>query len=196
LADRQTLMANVQQLWRPSVTLVALFVVGYLGIVGYARAMRAEADDSHKGAVATAAPTPRAESPAASPSDLSMLPDLESQSSPRPPADAIAKWVTDAVGDDAKARAIAIAALAKAPRAQALPPLKRVLESGDSAVDRPLALSSLRTLAFEQGDADNQIRETLREAVYHVDDEQVARDAQTTLDEVEQAVSGTAASVR
>jgi len=104
--------------------------------------------------------------------------------------DTVGKWVAAAGGADAKAREAAIAALAKAPRAQALPVLTRVLKSGDPRTDKPLALRSLRTLAIDQGDADNHIREALREAVYHGDDDALVQSAQTTLDDVEAVAAG------
>jgi len=191
-------MGNVRRMWRPSATLVVLFAVGYLGIVGYARAMRMDADDVPHGQQVVVAPTTPA--PAA--------PDEMAPSTPVTPArgtepaqagsdgsdgssDAsVGKWVAAAAGDDAKAREAAITALAKAPRAQAIPALTRVLKSGDPGTDKPLALRSLRTLAIDQGDADNRIREVLRDAVYHGDEESLVQGAQSTLDEVEQAVSG------
>lgn len=82
----------------------------------------------------------------------------------------------------ASSRVAAIEQLARAPREQALPLLKRVLLNGDPATDRPAALLGLRELALTQGDADQRIRDAVREVIYHVDDEKLASDAQDTLD--------------
>ena len=179
-------------MWRPSATLVALFAVGFIAIFGYARAMRTEADDvPHVGQPIVTAPAPVPRSQSAPVAHEEVVPQPEQAApSQASPDDAVDKWITDAAGNDAKARATAIAALAKAPRVQALPALTRVLKSGEPRTDKPLALRSLSTLAIDQGDADNRIRETLREAVYHGDDDDGVRAAQSTLDEVEQAVSG------
>jgi len=97
---------------------------------------------------------------------------------------AVSKWVEDATGEDPKARADAISALAHAPKDAALPALKKVLTSGEPEVDRPLALASLRTLAIEQGDEDGRIKETLRQTLSHADDERLTEAAQAVLDEV------------
>jgi HEAT repeat protein len=82
----------------------------------------------------------------------------------------------------ATSRAAAIEQLSHVPREQALPLLKRVLLNGDPATDRPAALQGLRDLALTQGDADQRIRDTVREVIYHGDDEKLATDAQETLD--------------
>lgn len=110
-----------------------------------------------------------------SPPDAAAVPEGES---------AVSKWVEDATGEDPKARAEAIAALAHAPKDAALPALKKVLTGGEPEVDRPLALASLRTLALEQGDADGRIKELLRQTLSHADDERLAEAAQAVLDEV------------
>ena len=190
-------MGNVRRMWRPSATLVVLFAVGYLGIVGYARAMRTEADDVPHGqqvVVAPTTPAPAASDEMAPSKPVTLARGTETAQAGSDGSDgsdaSVGKWVAAAAGDDAKAREAAITALAKAPRAQAIPALTRVLKSGDPGTDKPLALRSLRTLAIDQGDADNRIREVLRDAVYHGDEESLVQGAQSTLDEVEQAVSG------
>jgi hypothetical protein len=104
-------------------------------------------------------------------------------------AAAVARWIADANGGDAARRSEAISALARAPRQQALPVLHRVLIAGEPSVDRPLALRSLRELALQQGDADGKVREAIREAIYHSDDQHpgLMGDAQEALDVVEES---------
>jgi hypothetical protein len=104
-----------------------------------------------------------------------------------PAGDQITRWIADVDSTDAAKRAAAITALAQAPRAQSLPVLRRVLLNGEPTVDRPLALKSLRELAATQGDADNGVRQVLREVIYHGDDEQFAASAQQALEVVEQS---------
>src|SRR5690349_23472604 len=104
-----------------------------------------------------------------------------------PAADQTAQWITDVDSTDAARRSNAITALAQAPRAQALPVLRRVLLNGEPAIDRPLALKSLRSLAISQGDEDGGVRQAMREVIYHGDDEQYAAGAQEVLDVVEQS---------
>src|SRR5262249_17872234 len=91
-----------------------------------------------------------------------------------------------ATGDDPRERAAAIAALATAPRARAVPVLQGVLNFGGDHADRELALISLRALALRQGDADGAIRNALRRAIdRHGDDEDIDRAAQAALDDIE-----------
>lgn len=163
---------------RNSLVMMALFALSYLGFSGYSYLMRSErAADASSPAINT--PALAAAQPASS------MAYGEADSSQAAAPDMVAQWLADAIGDDAKARAAAIAALATAPRAQAIPVLQKVLNSGDPQVDRSLALNSLRTLALQQGDADGSIRDALRQAIYHGDDEATTRDAQTVLDDVE-----------
>ncbi|MEJ0087492.1 MAG: hypothetical protein WDO72_17595 [Pseudomonadota bacterium] len=103
--------------------------------------------------------------------------------------DDVASWTTDATGGDADKRAAAITALSRAPVEQALPILRRVLMNGEAAVDRPLALQSLRDLALNQGDPQSAIRNTIREAIYHGDDLTMAGDAQEALDVIEEGLA-------
>jgi hypothetical protein len=105
--------------------------------------------------------------------------------------DAIANWQAGISSDDPKTRAAAIDALSRAPSAQSVPVLQRVLSVGDNA-DRHLALQALRTLAQRQGDADNRIRDALRVAIYHGDSDTATSDAQQALDAVEHDLSGAA----
>ena len=106
---------------------------------------------------------------------------------PPPTAEQAAQWIADLNNADAAKRSTAINALARAPRAQALPALRNVLLGGEPTVDRPLALNSLRELALDQGDADGRIRQTIREVIYHGDDESLATGAQDALDVVEES---------
>jgi len=99
----------------------------------------------------------------------------------------VARWIADADGGDAGRRAAAIRALAGAPKADALPVLRRILVNGEPQVDRPLALRSLRDLALEQGDDDGAIRDAVRQAIYHGDDLAPAGEAQEVLEIIEES---------
>jgi hypothetical protein len=101
--------------------------------------------------------------------------------------DYVANWIADSTGGDAAKRATAIAALADAPRKDALPVLRRILIDGEPQIDRPLALRSLRDLALAQGDADGAIRDAVRQAIYHGDDLTKTEDVQEVLDIIEES---------
>ncbi|HEV7607082.1 MAG TPA: hypothetical protein VGO61_07085 [Steroidobacteraceae bacterium] len=101
--------------------------------------------------------------------------------------DTVARWIADTASADAGKRATAIAALADAPRADALPVLRRILTDGEPQVDRPLALRSLRELALAQGDKDGAIRDAVRHAIYHGDDQTNTAEAQDVLDTIEES---------
>lgn len=174
---------------RQSLTLVALFAISFMAFVGYPYLTRPQSAAAAKALATAAAPvsTQQVESGAG---------QIEpTNASPSTPAEELDKLIAEATGEDARARAAAITALGTAPRLQAIPVLQRVLRSGEPVVDRPLALNSLRTLALQQGDADGGIRNVLRQAIYHGDDEATTNGAQTTLDDVEgylsQAVANT-----
>jgi len=130
----------------------------------------------------TAAPTP-SDTPAAR---MVQVNDSAAVSSP-PTSDMVVRWIADTSSADAAKRATAIAALAEAPRAQAVPVLRRILTGGEPQVDRPLALRSLRDLALNQGDADGMVREAVRNAIYHGDDFTKADDVQEVLDTIEES---------
>jgi hypothetical protein len=66
--------------------------------------------------------------------------------------------------------------------------LERVLDTADEA-DRPRALQSLRTLAQQEGDVDNRIRNVMRKIISHADDEATTQSAQATLDAIERDLS-------
>ena len=99
-----------------------------------------------------------------------------------------AQWIADTASGDAQTRAAAITALSEAPRAEALPVLSRILTDGEPMVDRPLALTSLREIALNQGDADGAIRDAVRHVIYHGDDFTKVDDAQETLDIIEESL--------
>jgi hypothetical protein len=99
----------------------------------------------------------------------------------------VEQWIADTTSGDAAKRAAAIAALAEAPRAQALPVLGRLLTDGEPQVDRGLALRSLRDLALNQGDDDGAIRDAVRHAIYHGDDFTNVDDVQEVLDIIEES---------
>jgi hypothetical protein len=101
-----------------------------------------------------------------------------------------AQWIAETTSGNAATRAAAIAALAEAPRAEALPVLGRILTGGEPHVDRPLALQSLRDLALNQGDADGAIRDAVRHAIYHGDDLARVEDLQEALDIIEESQLG------
>jgi hypothetical protein len=102
----------------------------------------------------------------------------------------VEQWIVDTTSGDAAKRAAAIAALADAPRAKALPVLGRILTDGEPLVDRSLALRSLRDLALNQGDDDGAIRDAVRHAIYHGDDFTNVDDAQEVLDTIEESQQG------
>jgi hypothetical protein len=68
-----------------------------------------------------------------------------------------------------------------------LPVLRRLLTDGEPEVDRRLALRSLRDLALNQGDADGRVRDAVRHAIYHGDDQTPADEAQDVLDVIEES---------
>lgn len=138
----------------------------------------------------TRIPTVADSSPHASP-PAAMQPILASTpaASPASPK-TVQQWIADTASGDAGKRAAAIAALAEAPRAEALPVLGRILTDGEPLVDRPLALRSLRDLALNQGDDDRAIRDAVRHAIYHGDDFTRVDDAQEVLDIIEESQQG------
>jgi len=99
--------------------------------------------------------------------------------------DTIAQWIEDTQSPDAGTRAAAIAALANAPQDLAMPALVRVLEGGEPNVDRHIALRSMHAIALRNGDGTGQIRDAMRHAIYHGDDDEVTQTAQSLLDDIE-----------
>jgi HEAT repeat protein len=104
-----------------------------------------------------------------------------------PTAETVSQWIAETQSGDAAKRATAIAALAEAPKAQALPVLRHLLTDADPQIDRPLALRSLRDLALSQGDADGAVRDAVRNAIYHGDDQTKKDDVQEVLDIIEES---------
>jgi HEAT repeat protein len=166
---------------QPSVMIVSLAVLATLGGFAYVHANREEPRpvEPSRAAVATitqAAPSPIEASP------------------PKEPArqiatDDVSHLIADTQSNDAKTRAAAIGALADAPKSQAVPALKRVLEIGEPLVDRQIALQSLHKLALNDGDHTGAIRDILRHAMYHSDDEGVTQTAQALLEDIEAALA-------
>jgi hypothetical protein len=166
-----------------SVIVVSLAMLGTLGGLAYVHANR-----ENSASVQRPSPAPRKR--------LETLPVVADTSQPQatsaqpPPAPQITssdveRWITDSRSNDARARAAAIESLAKAPKAQAIPALERVLESGEPLVDRHIALRSLHVLALNDGDDTGAIRDVIRHAMYHSDDEGVTQSAQSFLEDIE-----------
>jgi HEAT repeat protein len=151
---------------------VSLAVLGILSVLGFRYATRAPAvvEQSNRESPKIAA-------------DPEVVPSNRAQAATPPPD--IARLRADIDGGDPKTRAAAIAALAQAPKSEALPLLENVLEVGEPEVDRQIALRTLHAIALKEGDADGRIREALRAAMYHGDDERVSQSAQAFLEDIE-----------
>jgi hypothetical protein len=168
---------------RRTTSLIALAVIAAVAVVsGYVVRKRNEP-------VAAAAVTPPALQTSAPVEPITSTSGAANPANEVPAAtpENVAKWIADAMGGDAGKRASAIAALAHAPRADAIPVLRRILTDGEPQVDRPLALRSLRELALTQGDADGAIRDAVRNAIYHGDDQTPTDDVQEVLDIIEES---------
>lgn len=155
------------------------------GVSAYAWVRQATREPDAQAAsppAATAPPTVTVEQRATPP--VPPAADMPAQMSP----DNAARWIADVNSEDAARRAAAINALADVPSATALPILQNVLTSGETGIDRPLAMKALRTLALREGDVNGAIRNVLREVVYHAD-EGVAQQAQSVLDDLESRLS-------
>jgi len=182
---------------RVSLPLLALFVVGCVGALSYSCATRvqstgvAPADGNKPMAVSSADAGDAVPSPQRADANSEQAlagASSDARSSQAVPAATVEKWISEATGEEARARAAAIVALSGAPRSQAIPVLEKVLNTGEPGVDRPLALQSLRELALLQGDADGRVRDVLRHAIYHGSDEASSLGAQAALDDVEAAL--------
>jgi hypothetical protein len=184
---------------RPSVIVVAISMLAACGGLAYLHVMRGRAAEQ-EASVSNPPSIPQAVPPApvAAPADdfnantdaathTFTRSDEPTSAPPLETSDPIARLIKDTESDDATVRAAAIAALAEAPKAQAMPALKRVLENGEPAVDRQIALRSLHSLALRDGDENGQIRDAMRDALYHGDDEGVTQTAQSLLEDVEAA---------
>jgi hypothetical protein len=175
-----------------SVIVVSLAMLGTLSGLAYVHANR---DESRS--VEAATPTGHAAvEPTTSPVESSPTPEVSEPAQPARQVDTddVTRWIADTQSNDAKTRAAAIEALANAPKSQALPALKRVLESGEPQIDRQIALKSLHKLALSDGDNTGQIRDTIRHAMYHSDDEGVTQSAQAFLEDIEVALAEQSAS--
>ena len=128
-------------------------------------------------------PTPAPHEPTVAPVRVGKIEPTSST----PSAATVSQWIADTMSSDASKRSTAITALANAPKAEALPVLRRLLIDAEPQVDRPLALQSLRDLALNQGDADGAIRDAVRNAIYHGDDQTRKDDVQEVLDIIEES---------
>jgi len=182
---------------RGSLTAVVLFALGFGGVLGYTWALRAVPGSEEGARDAPAAPstiqqsTPLTLAAANEEKPAVQEPDAASGAQPaQPDAATVAGWVAEAKSMDPVRRAEAITALSKAPKSQAVPALRRVLDAGDLE-DGQHALRSLNTLALEQGDADKSIQNVLRRAKYHVGDPSLVQEVQAALDSIESGDSQT-----
>lgn len=187
---------------RSSVIVVSLGMVAACGGLVYMQATRQSPDTA---AVTTASPSPEQTgtasqtSPSQAAPSTNPTPSTEASSASsaddattapqaaRP--DTLEQWIKDTQSSDPKIRAAAIAKLGSAPKAQALPVLKNVLETGEPEVDRHIALNSLHSLALRDGDKNGQVRDLMRSAIYHSDNDGVMQTAQSLLDDVEAALA-------
>lgn len=152
-----------------------------------ARAAEAATEQDRTEATPTTAASTAAATSTASASESASDPVGAAPRSTRP--DTVEQWIKDTQDSDPKIRAAAIAKLANAPKSQALPVLKEVLDTGEPEVDRHIALRSLHTLALRDGDRDSQVRDVMRRAIYHSDNDGVTQTAQSLLDDVEAALA-------
>ena len=181
---------------RPAFIPFIAATLGILSVLGYSYATRTPTDSPGSDRKLTSPPdTPQVAGRIGAHTDAA--PSGAQQAGAPPPAEApshsseasnpktVAGWIADTSSADAQTRAAAIAALAEAPRTQAIPVLKQVLEEGEPEIDRQTALRSLHTIALKQGDENGRIRDVLRRAMYHGDDEGVSQSAQALLEDIE-----------
>lgn len=190
---------------RPSIIAVSLGMLAACGGLAYMQATRDEPEAAASTSTAQRSSTEQAKAAApaqasatatndsstnaatAAPAPSSNITESETAAPGRP--DTVEQWIEDTQDSDPKIRAAAIAKLANAPQAQALPVLKDVLETGDPEVDRHIALNSLHTLALRDGDSNGEVRDVMRLAIYHSDNDAVTQTAQSLLDDVEAALA-------
>ncbi|MDY6945354.1 MAG: HEAT repeat domain-containing protein [Pseudomonadota bacterium] len=195
---------------RPSVVVVSLTMLAACGGLAYLHAAR----EQSAGQAAGVSQPMRRDTPAAEPSVQAAAPanavgastdtaapalpssGAATSSVPAATPKTIEQWIEDTRSTDPKVRAAAIAALANAPTAQALPALERVLETGEPNVDRHIALRSMHALALRDGDTNGQIRDVMRQAIYHGDDDAVTQTAQSLIDDLEAEFSERTQSAR
>jgi hypothetical protein len=187
---------------RPSVIVVSLGVAAACGGLVYMQATR---HSPAAAPAATASPSPQQTSTASQTSPFQAAPSNNPTASTEasgvsnaddattaPQAarpDTLEQWIKDTQSSDPKVRAAAIAKLGSAPKAQSLRVLKNVLETGEPEVDRHIALNSLHSLALRDGDQNGQVRDIMRSAIYHSDNDGVMQTAQSLLDDVEAALA-------
>jgi len=174
---------------QPSVIVVSLALVGILGGLAYMHASRDD-DSATRNEPKAIAAVPTTAEPTV-PVTGSSPAETPAQPAPAAPTTStdVPRLIADTQSNDAKTRAAAIEALSNAPKSQAIPALKRVLESGEPQIDRQIALRSLHILALNDGDDSGTIRDTIRYAMYHSDDEGVTQSAQAFLEDIEAALA-------
>lgn len=175
---------------RPSAVLVTLAAIGALAAGVYSYVTRNLGHpEPQQPAAHVQIPHDDAADPAAQATLDTQSPEIRDLAEAAPIRDtnpaSIARWIADTQSTDPKMRAAAIAALAEAPKAEAVPALTRVLTVGEPQVDRQIAVRSLHVLALQQDDDDGAIRDVLRDAVYHGDDESVTDSARAVLEDIE-----------
>jgi hypothetical protein len=184
---------------RPSVIVVSMSMLAACGGLAYLHSTRDSAAEQAEGVSKSRPDVQTAEPPApaaAAANTAAASANAAGQASPNSgdvassetaaaPPETIAQWIKDTQSTDAKVRAAAIAALADAPKSLAMPALKRVLETGEPNVDRHIALRSMYSIALRDGDPNEQVRNTMRHAIYHGDDDAVTQTAQSLLDDIE-----------
>jgi len=181
---------------RPAFIPFIAAMLGILSVLGYSNATRAPTDDPGSDRKPLRTPSTTQVAGQISPHTDAALSGAQRAGAP-PPAEApshspevsapetVARWIADTSSADAQTRAAALAALAEAPKTQAVPVLQRVLEVGEPEIDRQTALRSLHAIALKQRDENGRIRDVLRRAMYHGDDEGVSQSAQALLEDVE-----------
>jgi hypothetical protein len=183
----------IDTLPRTSVAIALLAMTGAIAGLAYFHANRSDSGAPEQTMSVASRPAAPARSSGERPANISPAAPVAQSGSPPQDAvqnagtDNVARWIAGTRDTDPRTRAAAIAALAEAPKAQALPALSRVLESGEAQVDRQIALRSLYTLALNDRDEDGVIRDAIRHAIYHSDDEGVAQSAQALLEDIEAA---------
>lgn len=193
---------------RPSVIVVSMGMLAVCGGLFYMNATRDEPEAPASPATTRPTRTEQAMAPAPAPdqapttaanasivsadssatSSASEVTDTTAATA-APGPETIEQWIKDTQDGDPKVRAHAIAKLANAPTAQALPALREVVDTGEPEVDRHIALRSLHALALRDGDKNSQVRDIMRRAIYHGDNEGVTQTAQSLLDDVEAALA-------
>lgn len=181
---------------RPSIIVIAMSMLAACGGLAYLHAKREQAAEDTTGASKHRHPT-EATVEQAAPANAAVTGTAQGaaqasqnaggtiSNEPAVAPETLAQWIENTESTDPKTRAAAIAALADAPRAVAMPVLKRVVEAGEPNVDRHVALRSMYSIALRDGDSTGEVRDTMRHAIYHGDDDGVTQDAQSLLDDIE-----------